>query len=76
MGGQLVAAAAVIIYRLLRTPVAVEARGMSQRGELERVRRRRKRVGPTARRSCNLSTGRLMTDFAVVVALRFLVPQS
>lgn len=53
--------------------MAIEARRMTQGSELEGIRTWRKPIGPTGRGSRRRNRSRLMTDFAVVVVLRFLV---
>src|SRR6478672_120595 len=49
---------------------------MTQRRKLESISRRRKRIGPTGRRRRRHCSTWLMTDFAVVVVLLFLVCES
>src|SRR5216683_1964668 len=70
---ELVTAGVIFAYRLLRLPMAVETRGMTQRRQLESIRSGYYSIGPTCRGSGGCGGARLMTDFAVVVVFCFLI---
>ena len=63
----------VVAHRWLRTPMAIEARGVTRRNRFESGCVRYERINPTAGRRKRIPGAARMTDHAVVIGLRLVI---